>query len=145
MQRIFDRMVSGEGRQGDVELLEELCDMLGGTALCALGTSAPFPVRSAIKHFRDEFEAHIRERRCPSLVCMDLLHYDIDNDRCNGCSVCRKNCPADAIHGEHKKRHEIDQDLCVKCGNCVSMCPPKVRAIHKLPGAVQRVSVQKAV
>jgi NADH:ubiquinone oxidoreductase subunit F (NADH-binding)/(2Fe-2S) ferredoxin/Pyruvate/2-oxoacid:ferredoxin oxidoreductase delta subunit len=149
MQHTMDRIALGDGREGDVELLEEICDMLGATALCALGTSAPFPVRSAIQHFRSEFDAHIREKRCPSLVCMDLIHYQID-EKCNGCSLCRKSCPADAIVGVHKQRHEIDQAACVKCGNCVSVCPPKVHAISKVqggakPAAPLRIPVRKAV
>lgn len=134
MLHILDRIVSGEGREGDIELLEELCDTMEATSLCALGTSAPYPVRSAIKHFRGEFEAHIREKRCPSLSCMNLIHYDIDAEVCNGCSLCRKNCPSNAIHGEAKKVHTIDQVACVKCGNCLTLCPPKTRAIRKLDG-----------
>ncbi len=134
MLHIFDRIVGGEGREGDIELLEELCDTIEATALCALGTSAPYPVRSAIKHFRGEFEAHIREKRCPSLACMNLIHYSIDAELCNGCSLCRKNCPPNAIHGEAKKPHRIDQATCVKCGNCLTVCPPKTRAISKRDG-----------
>lgn len=134
MLHILDRIVSGEGREGDIELLEELCDTMEATSLCALGTSAPYPVRSAIKHFRQEFEAHIREKRCPSLACMNLIHYDIDAEVCNGCSLCRKNCPSNAIHGEPKKVHTIDQIACVKCGNCLTLCPPKTRAIKKRDG-----------
>lgn len=134
MLHILNRIVSGEGREGDVEFLEELCDTMEATSLCALGTSAPYPVRSAIKHFRAEFDAHIREKRCPSLACMSLIHYAIDGERCNGCSLCRKNCPAEAIHGEPKKPHTIDQVACVKCGACLTLCPPKTRAIEKRDG-----------
>lgn len=134
MLHILNRIVSGQGREGDVEFLEELCDTMEATSLCALGTSAPYPVRSAIKHFRAEFDAHIREKRCPSLACMNLLHYAIDAERCNGCSLCRKNCPAEAIHGEPKKPHTIDQVACVKCGACLTLCPPKTRAIEKRDG-----------
>lgn len=114
--------------------MEELCDTLAATALCALGASAPNPVRSAIKHFRGEFEAHIREKRCPSLACMSLFHYDIDTKLCNGCSLCQKNCPSDAIYGEHKKPKHIEQDSCVKCGNCQTVCPPKLHAVSKVAG-----------
>ena len=136
MLHILNRIVTGDGREGDIELLEEICDTLEATALCALGTSAPNPVRSAIKHFRSEFETHIREKRCPSLACMSLIHYSIDGELCNGCSVCRKNCPPNAILGEPKKPHRIDQGLCVKCGNCFTLCPPKIRAISKRDGNV---------
>jgi NADH-quinone oxidoreductase subunit F len=136
MLRILDRIVNGEGREGDIELLEELCDTLEVTALCALGKSAQNPVRSAIKHFRGEFEAHIREKRCPSMSCVNLIHYSIDAETCTGCSLCRKNCPPNAIHGEPKKPHRIDQAACVKCGNCYTLCPPKIRAISKVDGRV---------
>jgi len=134
---ILNRIVAGDGREGDLELMEELCDTLAATALCALGTSAPNPVRSAIKHFRSEFEAHIREKRCPSLACMDLFHYDINTRLCNGCSLCQKNCPSDAIRGEHKKPKTIDQESCVKCGNCETVCPPKLDAVSKVAGRAQ--------
>ena len=133
MQRILDRMVKGEGREGDIETLLELCDLLEDASLCALGGSAPFPVRSAIKHFRHEFEAHIREKRCPSLVCMDLVEYQIAQDECPGCSVCKKACPSEAVVGVHKKPYTIDQSKCVKCGNCLTVCPPKIGAVHKVP------------
>jgi NADH-quinone oxidoreductase subunit F len=131
---ILNRIVVGEGREGDLELMEELCDTLAATSLCALGTSAPNPVRSALRHFRSEFEAHIKEKRCPSLACMSLFHYDIDAKLCNGCSLCQKNCPSDAIHGAHKKSKTIDQVSCVKCGNCETVCPPKLHAVSKVAG-----------
>jgi len=134
MRNIFNRMVSGCGKEGDIELLEELCDLLKDTSLCALGSSAAFPVLSAIKHFRGEFEAHIKDKRCPSLVCTDLLHYEIDAKACPGCSICKKECPSEAIIGVHKKPYVIDQAKCVKCGNCLSACPPKIDAIHKIAG-----------
>ena len=134
---ILNRIVAGEGREGDLELMEELCDTVATTSLCALGTSSPNPVRSALKHFRSEFEAHIREKRCPSLACMSLFHYDIDAKSCNGCSLCQKNCPSDAIHGEHKKPKYIDQGSCVKCGNCETVCPPKLHAVSKVAGRAQ--------
>jgi len=135
MQRIFDRIVTGEGREGDVELLLDLSDLLKDASLCALGTSAPFPVESAIKHFRSEFDEHIRNKRCPALVCMDLIHYVIDETLCPGCSLCRKECPTEAILGTHKGRHTIIQEKCVKCGNCLQVCPAKFHAVRKAPGA----------
>jgi NADP-reducing hydrogenase subunit HndC len=132
MQAILDRIVKGRGKEGDIELLEELCELLRDTSLCALGSSAPFPVQSAIKHFRAEFEAHIREQRCPARVCMDLVQYTIDEEKCPGCAVCVKNCPAEAIVGARKQPHVIVQDKCVKCGNCLTVCPPKVNAVRKV-------------
>ncbi len=141
MRRIFDRLVSGQGRDGDLELLEELCDLLKDTSLCALGQSAPLPVLSALEHFRPEFEAHLRERRCPALACQKLLHYEIDAGKCNGCQVCRKACPTEAIVGALKKTHVIDQSKCVKCGSCVDACPTKIAAIQKVPGPAEVVQV----
>ncbi|GAB6277693.1 MAG: NADH-quinone oxidoreductase subunit NuoF [Rectinema sp.] len=133
MLKILDRIVAGRGRGGDLELLEELCDMIAEASLCALGKSAANPVRSALKHFRPEFEAHIDEKRCPALVCQDLLHYGIDEKKCEGCGLCRRECPAGAIFGETKKPHLIDQALCVKCGNCLVVC--RFGAVRKLAGA----------
>jgi NADH:ubiquinone oxidoreductase subunit F (NADH-binding)/(2Fe-2S) ferredoxin/NAD-dependent dihydropyrimidine dehydrogenase PreA subunit len=132
MLRILDRIVAGHGREGDIELLEELCDLMADASLCALGTSAPNPVRSAIKHFRPEFEAHIGEKRCPALVCPELLAYEIDSGKCSGCGLCRRECPAEAISGETKRPHLIDQTRCVKCGNCLAVC--RFGAIRKAPG-----------
>jgi len=132
MGRIFDRIVSGHGQEGDVELILELCDLMQSASLCGLGNS-PFPMKTAIQYFRHEFDAHIREKRCPSLACMELTRYEIDAKACPGCSVCVKNCPSDAIVGAHKKPYVIDQQKCVKCGNCLTVCPPKIHAVRKVP------------
>jgi NADH-quinone oxidoreductase subunit F len=132
--KILDRMVKGEGREGDVELLLELCDLLEWASLCALGSSAAFPVRSAIKHFRGEFDAHIREKRCPALVCRDLVHFAIDAAKCKGCLICQRECPEGAISGKARTAHRIDQVTCTKCGHCLEVCPTRFDAIYKAPG-----------
>ncbi len=122
MQEILTRIVRGEGRQGDIELLEELCHMVGDASLCGLGMTAPNPVLTTIRYFRDEYEAHINDKRCPASECVDLLTYRIDPAACTGCTLCARKCPAHAIRGEKKLAHEIDQDVCIKCGQCVGTC-----------------------
>ncbi len=119
---ILTRITKGEGKDGDIELLEELCNGVKSGALCGLGQTAPNPVLSTIRYFRDEYEAHIKEKRCPVGECRDLLTYTIDKDKCRGCTLCAKKCPAKAISGEVKKPHEIDKEVCIKCGQCVTLC-----------------------
>lgn len=119
---ILTRITKGQGREGDIELLEELCTGVKDGALCGLGQTAPNPVLSTIRYFRDEYEAHINEKRCPVGECRDLLTYSIDKEKCRGCTLCAKKCPAKAISGEVKKPHEIDSDVCIKCGQCVTLC-----------------------
>lgn len=133
--KILEAMTTGTAKAGDIELLEELCDVLTNASLCALGTSAANPVLSGIKHFRAEYEAHVNEHRCPALVCRDLVHYAIDPQKCTGCLLCKKQCPTDAILGERKQVHVIDYDKCIKCGNCLNACPKKFGAVSKAPGA----------
>ena len=122
MLEILERIVAGQGEDGDIELLEELADTVSHTALCGLGKTAPNPVLSTIKNFRSEYEAHIYEKRCPAGQCSKLRRYVIDPDLCRGCSKCARNCPASAITGELKHPYVINQDLCIKCGVCQSNC-----------------------
>ena len=122
MLEILNRIVKGEGREGDIELLEELCYSIKDGALCGLGQTAPNPVLTTIKYFRNEYEAHINDKKCPAKSCPDLLEYTIDTDKCRGCTLCAKKCPANAISGEVKSAHKIDRDKCIKCGSCVSVC-----------------------
>ncbi|MBQ2841451.1 MAG: NADH-quinone oxidoreductase subunit NuoF [Clostridia bacterium] len=122
MQEILTRIVKGEGKDGDIELLEELCEAIKDGALCGLGQTAPNPVLTTIRYFRDEYEAHIKEKKCPAKECVDLLTYSIDADKCKGCTLCAKKCPAKAISGEVKQAHIIDENICIRCGQCVNSC-----------------------
>ncbi len=122
MQEILTRIVNGEGKEGDIELLEELCEAVKDGALCGLGQTAPNPVLTTIRYFRNEYEAHINEKKCPAKECVNLLTYSIDSDKCKGCTLCAKKCPAKAISGEVKAAHIIDSDICIRCGQCVSSC-----------------------
>ncbi|MBQ1705075.1 MAG: NADH-quinone oxidoreductase subunit NuoF [Clostridia bacterium] len=122
MLEILERIVNGEGREGDIELLEELADTITNTALCGLGKTAAGPVVSTLKYFRDEYEAHIFEKRCPAGACQRLKTYVIDPDKCMGCSKCARNCPVEAISGKLKSPFSIDVDKCIRCGVCVQNC-----------------------
>jgi NADP-reducing hydrogenase subunit HndC len=125
MLEILTRITEGKGVPSDLEALETLAKHISSTALCGLGQSAPQPVLSTMKYFRDEYEAHIYDKRCPAGVCKALLSYKVKPDLCRGCSICAKNCPASAITGETKKPHTIDSQKCVKCGVCMQKCPFK--------------------
>ncbi len=119
---ILDRIISGEGRKDDLQRLEKLSSGIRFTSLCGLGQTAPNPVLSTIKYFREEYEAHIFEKKCPAKVCKELLTYTIDKESCTGCGVCLRNCPADAIKGQKKKPHTIDPDICIRCSICYEVC-----------------------
>jgi len=122
MLEILTRITEGKGKEGDVELLEELCLGIKDGALCGLGQTAPNPVLTTIKYFRDEYDAHIRDKKCPAKYCQGLVKYVIDAEKCKGCTMCAKKCPAAAISGEKKQPHVIDRNLCIGCGSCVATC-----------------------
>ena len=122
LREILDKIVSGKGTMEDLDLLEELCYHLKSNSLCALGQTAPNPVLSTLRYFRDEYEAHGKEHRCPAGVCKALLRYVIIPEKCKGCTACSRVCPVDAISGEVKKAHVIDTDKCIKCGACIEKC-----------------------
>lgn len=119
---ILTRICDGEGRDGDIELLETLCEEIKQDSLCGLGQGAPNPVVSTLKHFRDEYEAHIYEKRCPAKTCRALIKYEINAENCTGCTLCARNCPVNAITGERKQVHTIDPEICTRCGICASVC-----------------------
>ena len=122
LQEILTRITEGEGQEGDIELMEELCNAVRDGALCGLGQTAPNPVLSTLRYFRDEFEAHIRDKRCPAHTCTALLHVSIDAEKCRGCTACARNCPVYAISGAVKEPHEINADACIHCGRCKAVC-----------------------
>jgi len=122
MLQILTRITQGKGEEGDIELLEELSEVVKDTSLCALGQTAPNPVLTTIRYFRDEYEAHIKDKKCPARVCRDLITYTIDEEKCTGCTRCAKECPQDAIVGERKEPHRILQEKCIKCGICYESC-----------------------
>jgi len=122
MLEILRKIQKGEGALEDIEKLEELAEQIIASSLCGLGKSAPNPVLSTLRYFKDEYLAHINEKRCPAYVCSDLVSYDIDEEACTGCTLCARKCPVKAIEGELKKPHRIDQDMCISCGACYDVC-----------------------
>ncbi|MEA3478573.1 MAG: NADH-quinone oxidoreductase subunit NuoF [Bacteroidota bacterium] len=122
MLEILTRITEGKGEEGDIEKLEELSYEIKDNSLCGLGQTAPNPVLTTIKYFRNEYEAHIRDKKCPAKACTKLLTYEVNEENCTGCTVCAKNCPVDAIDGERKEIHFIRQEDCIKCGMCLTKC-----------------------
>ena len=124
-KRLYDlltKITEGNGTLEDLTTIEELCEHIKQSALCGLGQTAPNPVLSTLHHFRDEYIAHVVEKRCPAGVCKNLLHFVIDPGKCKGCTLCAKNCPANAIMGAVKAPHVIDPNKCIKCGACMDNC-----------------------
>jgi NAD-dependent dihydropyrimidine dehydrogenase PreA subunit len=122
MLEILTRITEGQAVDADLDRLERLGETVGTASLCGLGQTAPNPVLSTVRYFRDEYEAHVREKRCPAGVCKALIAYRIDTEKCVGCGACLKACPTGAVAGEKKQPHVIDQAACVKCGRCLDSC-----------------------
>jgi NADP-reducing hydrogenase subunit HndC len=131
MLEVLERMTRGQGRDGDIELLEEMAAFVKDASLCGLGQTAPNPVLSTLRYFRHEYEAHILEKRCPAAVCTALVRYEIDPEKCKACGICRKKCPVDAVEGAPKVVHRIVQEKCIRCGTCYEVCPKKFDAIMR--------------
>ena len=134
MLNILTDICGGRGRGEDIELLGELSEVLRDTSLCALGGTAPNPILTTLQYFKDEYEAHIKEKRCPAYACKELVSYYIDPAKCQACMICLRNCPAEAISGGKKQIHVIDQSKCTKCGTCLDLCPSRFDAVKKISG-----------
>jgi NADH-quinone oxidoreductase subunit F len=135
MLEILKRICDGEGEESDIETLVELGESIKTGALCGLGNSAPNPVLTTIKYFRNEYEAHINNKECPAKKCTSLISFEIDAQRCKGCSLCSKKCPVGAISGQLKEPYVIDGDKCIRCSQCLDNC--KFGAIIKKSGGVK--------
>ncbi len=122
MLEIVTDITEGRGTPAQIGLLKELAETVGETSLCGLGKTAPNPVLSTLRYFAEEYDAHINHKSCPAGVCQALITYEVDAEKCNGCGVCKRNCPNDAIQGTKKQPHSIDTLLCGKCGICASEC-----------------------
>ncbi|MBS4025622.1 MAG: 4Fe-4S binding protein [Clostridia bacterium] len=134
MLKILTNITEGKGRVGDIELLEELAETAINASLCALGQSAPNPFLSTLHYFRDEYESHIKEKRCSALYCKELIAYHIDPDKCQACMICFKKCPSEAIIGGKNMIHIVDQEKCTKCNTCLEVCPARFDAVKKISG-----------
>ena len=134
MLKVMTNITKGNGKEGDIELLEDMAVATQGAALCALGKTAPNPVLSTLKYFREEYEAHIRDKKCPALSCKKLIAFHIVPEKCKACGSCLRKCPAAAIEGGKKRIHVIDQEKCTKCGTCIDACPVAFNAVRKISG-----------
>ncbi|MCK4953076.1 4Fe-4S binding protein [Candidatus Bathyarchaeota archaeon] len=133
MLNILNNICAGKGKDGDVELLEELSEFVMDASLCALGGTAPNPVLTSIRYFRDEYNAHIKENYCPAGVCRELITYYIQPEKCQACGICVRECPTEAIYGGKNIIHVIDQKKCIRCNTCLDVCPERFSAVEKIP------------
>ena len=133
-REILNRIVRGEGREEDIQTLEDLSKVMVDASLCALGRTAPNPVLTSIRYFKNEYLAHINKKKCPAFLCKDLVSYYINPNKCQACMICFKECPVNAIDGEKNKVHVVDQSRCVKCGTCFDVCPPRFSAVKRISG-----------
>ncbi len=131
---ILNRITKGQGKDEDIEKLQKIAEVTRDSSLCALGQTSANPMLTTLRYFKDEYEAHIKEKRCPALVCKELISYYIDPEKCVACMICHRNCPVNAVIGEKNKIHIIDQEKCVKCGSCYDMCPSRFSAVKKISG-----------
>jgi NADH:ubiquinone oxidoreductase subunit F (NADH-binding)/(2Fe-2S) ferredoxin/Pyruvate/2-oxoacid:ferredoxin oxidoreductase delta subunit len=131
---ILNRITKGEGKEDDIEKLQKIAEVTRDSSLCALGQTSANPMLTTLRYFKDEYEAHINEKRCPALVCKELTSYYIDPEKCVACMICHRNCPVNAVIGEKNKIHIIDQEKCIKCGSCYDMCPSRFSAVTKISG-----------
>ena len=131
---ILKRITSGKGKNEDIAKLDKIAEVTSVASLCALGLTSANPLLTTLRYFKNEYEAHINEKRCPALFCKDLTSYYIDPKKCQACTICHRNCPGDAINGAPMKIHIIDQSKCIKCGNCFDVCPSRFEAVKKISG-----------
>ncbi len=143
MLSILERITAGEGEMADLDNLEEIAQTVKDGSLCGLGQTAPNPVLTTLRYFREEYEEHIDKGRCPAFVCSRMISYHIDRDRCAGCGACARICPVEAISGEKEKLHVIDQKICIQCGACLSTCPPVYAAVYRRSGELTRYEQRK--
>jgi len=134
MLDMLENICNGQGKPENIDLLLEVSKQIKAGSLCALGGTAPNPVLTTIRYFRDEYEAHIKEKRCPALACTELISFYILPDKCQGCGICLRDCPSEAISGGKRMVHVIDQDKCIKCGTCLEVCPERFGAVVKVSG-----------
>jgi len=134
LREILTDICEGKGQEGDIEAIKDIAEVMQDAALCALGTTAANPALTTLKYFRNEYEAHIKEKRCPAKVCKALTSYYIDPDKCTACMICFKNCPTEAIHGSKGIVHWIEQEKCIKCNTCFEVCPPRFSAVRRISG-----------
>jgi NADH-quinone oxidoreductase subunit F len=130
MMEILERITNGKGKEGDIELLTELAQGIKKASLCALGQSAPNPILTTLRYFKDEYERHIIDKKCPAKKCQALITYEIIAEKCRGCRLCTKYCPSGAISGEKKEPHKIDTEKCIRCGLCISACRLGAISVH---------------